>query len=241
MRDWRGWTKRGLKGGDAMDRITVQLLGCCIATIIPLLFVSAVIKDKNSRRIILYFCWGTFAGLLSYFGNSFFGNAPGHAERVVTGIAPIVEELLKGIPLIFFLRRKKLLITEQIVYCAMASGASFSIQESILYYSLSTGTTGDILTLAIRTLTTALMHSMSTAIIGMGLLILQKHRYILIEIMLGLFTLSACIHALFNLLLPTKLAMAALLMPIGLFLAGLVFFENDVTRDVEEESEDIQS
>ena len=209
-----------------MDTITLQLIGGCIATIIPLLFVCVMVKDVNSRRIMLYFCWGTLAGLLSYTVNTSIAE-PEQAGRVVTAIAPIVEEICKGLPVLLFLSKKRFpQITESIVYSAMASGVGFSIQESIYYFSVSAGAAEDLMALIVRTLTTALMHGMTTAMIGMGLLILQKHRHILLPIIFSLFALSASIHALFNLLLPTSLSVIAMLMPIGLFFAGLAFLGN---------------
>ena len=212
------------KGNNCMDSTTVSLLGGCIATIIPLLFVIIIVKDTNSRRILLYFCWGSFAGLLAYGINNLFGAAPEQMERVTTTIAPIVEEICKGLPLIFFLRKEKFVrLNTLIVYCAFASGIGFSIQESIYYFSQSSGVAGDIITLSVRTLTTALMHGMSTAVLGVGLMLLQKQRHIFLPVVSGLFALSTAIHALFNLLLPTNFALIAILMPIGLYFAGLLF------------------
>ena len=203
---------------------SLQILGVCTAIIIPLLFVSVVVKDKNSRRVILYFCWGTLAGFFSFIGNSYFSGAPGQEGRITVSIAPIVEEFLKAMPLLLFLLRKKhRQITEIVVYCALASGACFSVQETIYYFSMSQGTAGDLITLIVRTLTTALMHGMATGIFGMGLMILQNQRYILLPVVFGLLTVSTGIHALFDLLLPTNAAVVAMLIPLGLYLTGLVF------------------
>jgi len=210
-----------------MDNAAVSLLGGCIATIIPLIFVIVIVKDTNSRRILLYFCWGAFAGLLSYGINNYFGSSPEQAERMTTSIAPIVEELCKGFPLLIFLvKRKTGAANMLIVYCAFASGIGFSIQESIYYFSLSSGAAGDIVTLTVRTLTTALMHGMSTAVVGAGLMLLQKQRNILLPVIASLFALGTVIHALFNLLLPTNLAVVAVLMPIMLYFAGLAFLRS---------------
>jgi len=211
-----------------MDSVTIQLLGGCISAIIPMLFVARMVREVNSRRIILYFCWGVFASLLSYGGNMFFGAAQDSLERVARSVAPIIEEVCKGLPVLLFLRKiKHPRITGQIVYCALASGVGFSILESIYYFSISTGSTIDVILLIIRALTTTLMHGMSTAVLGIGLLILQKQRHILLPSVFSLFALSACIHALFNLLLPTRLAALAMLMPIGLYFAGLIFMKNE--------------
>ena len=218
-----------------MDNAAISLLGGCIATIIPLLFVIVIVKDTNSRRILLYFCWGAFAGLLSYGINSYFGSAPGQADRVTTSIAPIVEELCKGLPLLFFLiKRKTGAAYMLIVYCAFASGIGFSIQESIYYFSQSSGAAGDVVTLTVRTLTTALMHGMSSAVVGAGLILLQKQKNILLPVIASLFSLGIVIHALFNLLLPTNLAVIAVLMPVVLYFAGLAFLRSEKKGSEEE-------
>ncbi|MCL1904351.1 MAG: PrsW family intramembrane metalloprotease [Oscillospiraceae bacterium] len=219
-----------------MDGLNLQLLGNCIATVIPLLFVAVVVKEANSRRILLYFCWGTFAGLAAYIINSYFGSLPGQAERVTASVAPIVEELCKTLPLLLFLRRKKHPeITVNIVYCALASGVGFSILESVFYFSESSGMVSDIINLVIRTLTTSIMHGMTAAIFGIGLLILQKQRHILLPIIFGLLVISENVHSLFNLLLPTRLSIIAILMPIGLYLAGLYVLTGINTNEEEQQ------
>ena len=141
-------------------------------------------------------------------------------------IAPIVEEICKGLPLLFFLNEKKYPhITKVIVFCAMVSGIGFSVQESMYYFELSSQELGDIAVLAARSLTTALMHGMTTAVIGIGFLLLYKQKFIMITSLFALFALSASIHALFNLLLQTKLAFIAMLMPISMFIGGWLFIK----------------
>jgi len=220
-----------------MDSVTIQLLGGCISAIIPMLFVALMVQEENSRRIILYFCWGVFASLLSYGGNMFFGAPQDSMARVTSAVAPIVEEVCKGLPVLLFLRRRKYpQITEQIVYCALASGVGFSILESIYYFSISMESISDVVLLMIRALTTTLMHGMSTAFLGIGLLILQKQRQILLPSVFSLFAFSACIHALFNLLLPTNLAVIAMLMPVGLYFTGLIMMKNEGDKKNEHEA-----
>jgi len=208
-----------------MDDITLQLLGSCIATIIPLLFVYIVIKDVNSRYILLCFCWGSLVGVLAYIGNSYFVSDIGQIGAT-TNVAPIIEEILKALPLLFFLRKKSYPITLLIVYCALASGVGFSIQETIFYFSMSAGMIGDVVALIVRTLTTSLMHGMSTAIFGIGLLMLQNQRYILLPVIFGLLAISESIHSLFNLLLPTRFSFIAMIIPIVLYLMGLIMIGN---------------
>ena len=139
----------------------------------------------------------------------------------------VLKLFLATLPLLIFLIKRKTGAAHMlIVYCAFASGIGFSIQESVYYFSQSSGAAGDIVTLAVRTLTTALMHGMSTAVVGAGLMLLQKQRNILLPVIASLFALGTVIHALFNLLLPTNLAVVSVLMPVVLYFAGLAFLRS---------------
>jgi len=211
-----------------MDDLPFQFLSSFIAITIPLIFVGFMLGKSDARRIILYFCWGTFAGILAYNLNNYFGSTWEQAERMTTSIAPMIEEICKGLPVLLFLTRKKPpQITTLIVICAMASGIGFSVQESMYYFAASPREIGDIATLVIRTLTTALMHGMTTAAFGIGLMVLaQKQRHTLIPLIFGLLAFCASTHALFNLLLQTRFAVIGVTMPIAMFFAGWVFLQS---------------
>jgi RsiW-degrading membrane proteinase PrsW (M82 family) len=93
-----------------------------------------------------------------------------------------------------------------IIYCAMASGIGFSVQETLYYFSTLTLITGvtEFIPLFMRIVTTCLMHGMSTAVIGFGIVLTSQFKSIRIPMILGLFALSATIHSLFNILLTTR-------------------------------------
>ena len=216
-----------------MGDVPFEFLSNFIAMVVPLLFVAMMLGKCDARKIILYFCWGIFAGVLAFNLNNLLGNSAAQAERMTVAIAPMVEEICKGLPVLLFLNRKKYLhITLLIVFCAMASGVGFSIQESMYYFAASSRELTDIALLAVRTLTTALMHGMVTAAFGIGLMLLQKQSAMLASVIFGLFALCATVHALFNLLLQTKFAIIAMFMPLAMFFAGWVFI-----RRVEENKE----
>jgi len=145
-------------------------------------------------------------------------------QRITLTIAPIVEEICKVLPVLLFIRKKEhsgaRTLTTLIVFCAMTSGVGFSIQESMYYFAISSREVGDLIALTIRAATTALMHGMTTAAFGIGVLILHKH--ILIPMLFGLLALSVSLHALFNLLLQTPLALLAVGMPVMMFFSGLI-------------------
>ena len=203
-----------------MAELQFQFLSDVIAMAIPLLFVALMLDDPKSRRIILYFCWGTVAGLISFNIDNHLGITWEQAQRMSISIAPIVEELCKCLPLLLFFNKKLFPdITKQIVFCGMASGVGFSIVESMYYFAASPQGISDVGTLVARTLTTSLMHGMTTAAFGLGLLLLYKQKHLIIPLVLGLLSLCVSIHALFNLMLQASLVPVAVIMPIIMFLA----------------------
>ena len=213
-----------------MNTALLSVFGSCIAVIIPLLSVCVIIKEKSSRRILLYFCWGTFAGLLAFIINNFLTISQDEGSRLQTVIAPMTEEFIKGLPLLLFLSRKKhSQITVSIVYCAFAAGVGFSIQESLFHFTHSSGSASHLITLIVRTLTTSIMHGVTTAIIGAGLMMIQSQRHIILPLIFGLFAVSISVHAIFNLLLPSNLAIIAILMPVGLYFAGMALLRSNKT------------
>lgn len=205
-----------------MDELSFQFLSIFIAMVIPLLFIVFMLDDKKSRQIILFFCWGIFAGILSFNLNNLFGGNTEQAQRMTVSIAPIIEEICKGLPvlLLVLIRKQPQQSIRLIVLCALASGVGFSIQESIYYFATSSREVMDIWLLVIRTMTTSPMHGITTAAFGIGLMISYKQKHVLVPLVFGLLALCASVHALFNMLLQTEFALIAMIMPIGIFLIG---------------------
>ncbi|MDR2546108.1 MAG: PrsW family intramembrane metalloprotease [Lachnospiraceae bacterium] len=213
-----------------MGDLQFQFISVFIATFIPLMFVALMLGKGESRQIILFFGWGLFSGVLAFHLNNSFG--AGQTERLALSIAPMIEEICKGLPLLLFLNQKKYpSVSKLIIFCAMASGVGFSIQESIYFFSLSSREINDLLVLVFRTLTTALMHGMVTAAFGIGLMMTQQLKNVRLPIIFGLLAFCASLHALFNLLLQTNFAAIAVVMPVAMFAAVWVFLGTLVSLD----------
>ncbi|NLI13972.1 MAG: PrsW family intramembrane metalloprotease [Peptococcaceae bacterium] len=203
--------------------------GFTFSMLIPLLFLSAMIKNQRSRHIILYFCWGLFAVVFAYILNEWFSGDTSLSAGLTSDIAPIVEETLTALPLLLFFRRRDGDDPNLIIYCAMASGIGFSVQETLYYFTSFTADPGlfSLFPLLVRTATTCLMHGMSTAVIGFGIVITSRYKGIRIPMILGLLSLAATIHSLYNILIGTRLAIIALLMPAVLYFTGLALLSGD--------------
>lgn len=216
--------------------IATEIPGFVFSMLIPLFFLIVMIKDKRSKHILLYFAWGVCSVIFAYIFNEWFSRLSGGIGNVSADIAPIVEETLKALPLLLFFRRRNF-DSKMIIYCAMASGIGFSVQEMLYYFAQFTADSGlqALLPLLVRTVTTCLMHGMTTAVVGFGLTITAELRVIRVPMVLGLFALSSVIHSLYNILLDTRLAVLALIMPAALYFTGLSLLSGE---DAEEGADD---
>lgn len=206
-----------------MKLLQSHIPGFVLAVLIPVLFLLFMIKDENARRVLGYFSWGVFSVFFAFMINSYFQDSVIQASRLSQDIAPIVEETLKALPLLLFLIRPPG-CRSLILYCAMASGIGFSIQETLYYFVSQASNRPDWLSwlpVLVRTMTTCLMHGMNTAVIGFGLMITLEHKQLRIPMLSGLLALAAVIHSLYNVLINTRLAIFALLMPAILYFLGL--------------------
>lgn len=217
---------------------TSNIPGFIFSMLIPLLFLIIMIKDKQAKYILSFFCWGICSVILAYIINTSFSLDPNQSQRLTTGIAPIVEETLKALPLlIFFIKRP--LNGKLVIYCAMSSGIGFSIQETLFYFTSFSSTTdvSKLFVVITRTITTCLMHGMTTAIFGFGIVKLVNEKRVRIPIALGLLSLSATIHSIFNTLINTRLAIFALIMPAILYFLGLMLLSTDEETDGGEDAD----
>jgi len=174
--------------------------------------------------IMSFFSWGLIAFVISFSVNNMFVRYFDISlYQLSVSWAPLIEELFKALPLIYFLMKTKK--TEfPILYCAMASGIGFSLQENYLYIiNNSIGISGSLVFyIVLRSITTCLMHCMTTAIIGYGIQIIRKSRIMMLPLLFGLFSLSVTIHALYNLYINSSIKLIGMAIPILLYLLGIL-------------------
>lgn len=193
-----------------------------LGIIIPLIFLILILHGEN-RLMMMFFSWGLVAFILSFTVNNFITTAFGLSFSLLSVTwAPIVEEFLKALPLLYFLLKDKK-TDFPIIYFALASGIGFSIQENIIYLLNHLGTDGSpVLFMIIRSITTCLMHGMATAVIGYGLTLIGKYRVMVLPLLFGLFSISVTLHSLFNLYINSSLKLVGMVMPIILYIIGLI-------------------
>lgn len=143
-----------------------------IVSVMPVfLFLGALVlldtyKLIPMRAILLAVAAGTVAGAISYATNVSLHPALGMDLRLYTiVVAPLLEELLKAIYIVWLLRRNKVGFVVDAATYGFAVGTGFAFIENI--FSLQIHPNPTIWTWIVRGFGTALMHGGTTAIFAM--------------------------------------------------------------------------
>lgn len=143
-----------------------------LAALLPVAIYILVVYELDSfslvsvKNLLLLVLSGMAAALICFGLFSLTGRVV--PENVSDYADPVIEELVKAIPLLFMARRKKTVFFIDSVICGAAVGGGFSLLENIFYLVL-----GDSLgfgTALFRGLEVALIHMGCSAIISVALM-----------------------------------------------------------------------
>ena len=187
---------------------------CIVLPMIPVIFAM---RDKFSRRFMLFMVIGLTICLVSAQINTLLMEQLAISElNYSISFSPIIEEILKATPLIFFILAfaKK---GDEVVPLAFAIGLGFGILESTIIYcdNTSISTVGWAL---VRGIGASLMHSVCAAMTAMGLSYIFNKKKSFLYGIIGLFSLAILFHATFNAFIQSEYSVIAMLMPILLFI-----------------------
>ena len=174
----------------------IENIFVCIAA--PLL-VAAFCMGKKYYRFFFFAFAGMAACLLSAYINTFFARLY-NADLInaTTQIAPVVEEIIKLLPLLFYLLvfEPK---AEKINAAVLIVATSFATFENICY--LTQNGAEQLSFLLVRGFGTGAMHIVSGAIVGYGLTYVWQHGWLKIAGTSGLLCTAITFHAVYNLLI----------------------------------------
>ena len=197
----------------------------CIA--VPLL-LSLVFVRGGARRFVASFLGGMIACLLAAYISGFLSLAGSlDPEDVSVFLSPIVEEILKCIPLVFVLL---VFVSEDrtLLIIAVGIGVGFATFENCCYL-LSRGASSLPLIL-IRGLAVGVMHTVSMATLSIGLLTARRLHALTLPGVLGALSLSVVFHGLYNLLVSEAGVASYIGYALPLVSAGLLYVPYRVLR-----------
>lgn len=192
-----------------------------IALMTPLLMMLVVLQGR-SRRILAFAVAGIYVCLLSGEVNAFILNAFGASSEYFTeNISPIVEEVLKAIPIFVYVFAFKP-DRQSNIECAIAIGVGFALMENVV--TLINYAEDINLVLALfRGFGSGMMHGMSTLLIGLGAdIVIQKKRLIIPGTLAALATASIY-HSIYNTIIQSQFHYFGILLPLLTFVPILIF------------------
>jgi RsiW-degrading membrane proteinase PrsW (M82 family) len=166
-----------------------------IASAAPL-FIAVFLLKGEARRFLSFFLLGLIVCFFSAYINTFFvvqfGMDMGEATIKIT---PLCEEILKALPIFFYV----LVFSPKrssIISCSVALGLGFALLENANY--VLNAVEGGVLFAVVRGFSAGLMHTVSGAILGYGLALVYKSRYIAVPMSLALLCMTATCHSIYN-------------------------------------------
>ena len=162
----------------------------------PPLLIAALYMGKRQTKFFLFCLAGMGVCLLSAYINTFFAALYGADTFAATAeIAPVVEEVMKLLPLLFYLLvfEPK---AEHIKIAAVITALSF---ENVCY--LIQNGAGHFSFIFFRGIGTGAMHVICGAIVGGGLAYVWQRMWLKIAGTCGLLGAAITFHAIYNLLI----------------------------------------
>ena len=189
--------------------------------------VVALLSLKRGHRAALVFCLaGMGACLLSAYLNTFFARLyQADAVNAATQIAPVVEEIMKLLPLLFFLAVFEPTFA-RFRLAAVIVAASFATFENICF--LTQNGADQILFLLIRGFGTGAMHVVCGGAYSEGLLLVWENRMLRSVCLPGILFVAIVYHAIYNLLVSVggTLQVIAYFIPVTTLLLVLFLKKN---------------
>ena len=168
----------------------------CIAS--PLL-IATLCMGKRQRKFFLFCFAGMGACLLSAYINTFFvALYKADTFAATTEIAPVVEEVMKFLPLLFYL-----LIfepkAEQIKNAAVITALSFATFENVCY--LTENGAGSFVFLLIRGMSAGALHLVCGILTGLALAYVFRRPWLTCTGTVGILGVCMVLHGIYNLLI----------------------------------------
>lgn len=145
------------------------IIAIALATAVPIIVLYIIYTldlygTGDFSNIRLCFIWGALMVGVAYIANTSLYERIGDYDAMIRFVAPIVEEILKALILIYLVRRKNFTYFVDGAIYGFAVGIGFAVFENYFYLYLNEA---DALSTAIgRVLSTNLMHAVASAVVG---------------------------------------------------------------------------
>ena len=162
------------------------------------LFLAVLCVRKDARRSLTFILAGMTSCLLSAYVSTFLAGVNGvSASTAAYEISPAVEEILKFLPLLFYLLvfdpKKKMAIGGVLMI-----SVGFATFENVCF--LTTYGTSELFRLLVRGFGTGAMHVVCGMVVATGLFLLWEQMWLRLVGAFALLSFVITVHAIFNIL-----------------------------------------
>ncbi len=204
-----------------------MILAIVVAVSVPLLFLYLVhwldlYASGSFRAVVICLLWGVTAFILAFQANTFALRFVGFG-LLTTLAAPIIEEILKSLVLIYYASRPDFTYFVDGAIYGFAAGTAFAVLENLLYLSRA-GSDADLLVALSRAFSTSLMHGSASALVGVSLGRLRFGRGFsrVASVLLGWMAAMA-LHVTFNNVVSRGQGQVMLVLAVAIGLGGVGF------------------
>ena len=195
-----------------------------ICTAVPISLMLPLL-EKKSRTTLFYMLLGLIICLLAaqinfILRDSFYGTWDPNVFAVTTTLTPIVEELLKAIPIIYF----GFVISDKrgdLLTVSMALGIGFAILENC-YILVANLDQTSIIWAFTRGFSSALLHGICTSLVGFGVSYVKKRKKLFYTGTFALLTVAIIVHGLFNAFIQSRYAYIGVILPIAIYIPFVI-------------------
>jgi RsiW-degrading membrane proteinase PrsW (M82 family) len=195
-----------------------------ICTAVPISLMLSLL-EKKSRTTLFYMLLGLIICLLAaqinfILRDSFYGTWDPNVFAVTTTLTPIVEELLKAIPIIYF----GFVIADKradLLTVSMALGIGFAILENC-YILVANLDQTSIIWAFTRGFSSALLHGICTSLVGFGVSYVKKRKKLFYTGTFALLTVAIIVHGLFNAFIQSRYAYIGVILPIAIYIPFVI-------------------
>ena len=191
-----------------------------ICTAVPISLMLSLL-EKKSKTTLFYMLLGLIicplaAQINFILRDSFYGTWDPNVFAVTTTLTPIVEELLKAIPIIYF----GFVISDKradLLTVSMALGIGFAILENC-YILVANLDQTSIIWAFTRGFSSALLHGICTSLVGFGVSYVKKRKKLFYTGTFALLTVAIIVHGLFNAFIQSQYSYVGILLPIAIYI-----------------------
>ena len=195
-----------------------------ICTAVPISLMLSLL-EKKSRTTLFYMLLGLIICLLAaqinfILRDSFYGTWDPNVFAVTTTLTPIVEELLKAIPIIYF----GFVISDKrgdLLTVSMALGIGFAILENC-YILVANLDQTSIIWAFTRGFSSALLHGICTSLVGFGVSYVKKRKKLFYTGTFALLTVAIIVPGLFNAFIQSRYAYIGVILPIAIYIPFVI-------------------